>query len=340
MHQHEDKNMKKLLLLLFFFLIPSMTSAHVGYILSEQEFQNASGLSRDVFISVFSSPLYVFLMLFTLVVVLCLVYLLKRSKQIKRMTRNLERKEKDYKRVFPWIIRLSLGIALLGAGSSGVLISPSVQDPTFMFLQTLLGFLLLTGFLLELAIVLTIGLFLFALAGNFYLVGNLDFLALAIAFFFIGESRPGIDDLLEVPCYCLLTKIKDFLPLVLRVGIGGGMMFLALYEKLLNPLTSLQIVEDFSLTAIIPVSAEMWVVSAGLIEFAVGLFLFLGFYTRVTSIIAFAVLSLSFFFFGEDVYSHVTLFGTLSILVVTGGNKWSLDNLISTKKTTRKDHLV
>ncbi len=324
--------MKKILFsLIFLVLSPTIASAHVGYILSEQEFKNASGSSTAIFYSVFSNYQNIVLMVGALLGALLLIALLRRSKYIKRMTTNLELKEMDYKRVFPWIIRLSLGIALLGAGSSGVLISPSVQDSAFMFFQTFLGFLLLTGFLLEIAIVLTIGLFLFALAGNFYLLGNLDFLALAIAFFLIGESRPGVDDLLDLPCFCLLTKVKDFLPLILRIGIGGGMMFLAVYEKLQNPLTSLIIVEEFSLTSIIPVSAEMWVVSAGLIEFAVGLFLLLGFYTRVTSVIAFFILSLSFFFFGEDVYSHVTLFGTLSILVVTGGNKWSIDNLIMKK---------
>jgi uncharacterized membrane protein YphA (DoxX/SURF4 family) len=54
--------------------------------------------------------------------------------------------------------------------------------------------------------------------------------------------------------------------------------------------------------------------------------LFLGFKTRLISVIAFVVLSLSFFYFGEEVYSHVTLFSVLSVLFVTGGGKLIIDN--------------
>lgn len=324
--------MKRFLLLFASLVFPLPAFAHVGYLLSEEEFAEKSGFSVDIFKSVFTDGFNIGLMVATVVIFLVLIALLKNTKYIKTMTKNLERKEDDYQRIFPWIIRLSLGIALLGAGSTGVLISPVMQNESFMFLQTLLGFLLLTGFLLEFSIIITMILFFYALFFNPYLIGNLDFLALAFAFFFIGDSRPGVDDLLEVPCYCLLTKVKDFLPLVLRIGIGTGMIFLALFEKLLNPYTSLQIVHDFALTSIVPVSAEMWVVSAGVIEFFVGLALLLGLYTRFTSVIAFMILSLSFFFFGEDVYSHVTLFGTLSILVVTGGNRWSLDAILEKRR--------
>lgn len=51
----------------------------------------------------------------------------------------------------------------------------------------------------------------------------------------------------------------------------------------------------------------------------------LGLFTRVSAGIAFIVLSLSFFYFGEDVSSHITLFGILSVLFVTQGGAWSLD---------------
>jgi uncharacterized membrane protein YphA (DoxX/SURF4 family) len=104
------------------------------------------------------------------------------------------------------------------------------------------------------------------------------------------------------------------------------MMFLAVYEKFLNPHLSEIVVYNYHLTSIIPVISEMWVLSAGIIEFLVGLFLFLGFKTRLTSAIAFIVFSLSFFYFGEEVYSHVTLFSVLSVLFVTGGVKLSIDN--------------
>ena len=72
----------------------------------------------------------------------------------------------------------------------------------------------------------------------------------------------------------------------------------------------------------------MWVLSTGIIEFIIGLTLVLGAYTRLASAIAFAVLSLSFFYFGEDVASHITLFGILSVLFITQGGKVSVDRKI------------
>jgi uncharacterized membrane protein YphA (DoxX/SURF4 family) len=173
---------------------------------------------------------------------------------------------------------------------------------------------------------LSIILFLFALSKNFYLLGNLEVLASLIALLILSQPKPGLDDLLGIPSFSFLKSFKEFVPLILRIGIVGAMMFLAVYEKFLNPHLSEIVVYNYHLTSIIPVISEMWVLSAGIIEFLVGLFLFLGFKTRLTSAIAFIVFSLSFFYFGEEVYSHVTLFSVLSVLFVTGGVKLSIDN--------------
>jgi uncharacterized membrane protein YphA (DoxX/SURF4 family) len=69
----------------------------------------------------------------------------------------------------------------------------------------------------------------------------------------------------------------------------------------------------------------MWVLSAGLIELAVGLALLLGWHTRTAAAIAFIVLSASFFYFSESVYSHVTLFATLSIIFILGAGSHGID---------------
>ncbi|OGZ57651.1 MAG: hypothetical protein A2827_01240 [Candidatus Spechtbacteria bacterium RIFCSPHIGHO2_01_FULL_43_30] len=236
---------------------------------------------------------------------------------------------KSYFELTSWMMRLGLGIALIGAGTRSALISPILSDfPQFSFIQILLGFLLLSGFLLTPATLLVIFLFLFAILKNFYLFGNADFLALAIALLITANPKPGLDDLLGLPFFSPLKSFKEWVPLVLRVGIGGAMIFLAVYEKFLNPHLSQLVVENYQLTSIIPVSTGMWVLSAGLIEFAVGLVLLIGFQTRLAAVIAFSVLSLSFFYFHEAVYSHVTLFTILSILFVTGGGKLSVDKFV------------
>ena len=85
------------------------------------------------------------------------------------------------------------------------------------------------------------------------------------------------------------------------------------------------------MTAAVPVSAAMWVLSAGMIELAVGLLLILGWRPRLVSAIAFLFLTASFFFFKESVYSHITLFGSLSVIYASGGKV-----LVEPKKIKRK----
>ena len=150
------------------------------------------------------------------------------------------------------------------------------------------------------------------------MLGNLDIAALAIGLLAVANPKPGIDDLLGIKLISPLKFLKTYVPLILRIGIGGAMMFLAVYEKMLNPHLSALVVQNYHLNSVIPVSEAMWVLAAGAIEFLVGFLLLIGHQTRLVVVVAFLVLSLSFFYFHEAVYSHVSLFATLSILFITG----------------------
>lgn len=301
--------------------------AHVGYVISESEIQKKAGSDFLFLLKPLTQPFYLTLMLGAIVVALLLYFLLRRSSFISTRIAFIREKTKSYIELIPWMLRLSLGIALIGAGTAQAFISPVLSNfPLFSFIQILLGFLLFAGFLLGPTIWLAIALFLLALSNDFYLFGNADFFAASVVLLILANPKPGLDDLLGLPFWSPPKRLREFIPLILRVGIGGAMIFLAVYEKFLNPHLSAAVVENFHLTFVIPASPEMWVLSAGLIEFIVGLALLVGFQTRLVAAIAFAVLTLSFFYFSEEVYSHITLFGVLSVLFVTGGGKWSIDS--------------
>ena len=324
------KTARKLLLLLTTSLmLANQAQAHVGYVLTDEEFTQNAGFNLQYLITPFYNPFYLFLMIITVILVAILYYLATHISFILKETAFIKKEAESYKNLVGWMLRLSLGIALIGAGTTGSFVSPILETQGFLsFLQTLIGFLLMTGLLLSPATILIIPLYLYGLYLNPYLLGNLDFFAATIALLIVADGHPGVDDLIGIPFWSPLTKLKEFAPLVLRIGIGTAMMFLALYEKLLNPETAALVAEMYSLNKVIPVSVAMWVVSAGLIEFAVGLLLALGLRTRLTAAIAVAVLSMSFFYFNEEVFSHITLFGVLSVLFVTGGGKLSLDQYI------------
>lgn len=321
-----SKPLANLLIGIVTIILPQAALAHVGYVVSEEEIQRRAGSDFFFLLKPLAEPRYLMLMLGAVAAVLLLYFLLRRTSFVARRIAFIQERTKSYTELISWMLRLSLGIALIGAGTAQTFISPILSPvPQFSFIQILLGFLLLSGFLLGPTALLAAALFLLALSKNFYLLGNADFLAASVALLILANPKPGLDDLLGVPYWSPLKALREFMPLILRVGVGGAMMFLAVYEKFLNPHLFAAVAENFHLTSIIPVSPEMWALSAGLVEFIVGLALFVGFQTRLVAAIAFAVLTLSFFYFGEEVYSHITLFGILSVLFVTGGDRRSID---------------
>ncbi len=300
-------------------LLPRLAEAHVRYVVSGESFDAWAGRD-DLFLLRALSDHSAWILLGASLIVFSVIYVLaSRSRLVKDEHAHIVDCRHQYEAFFPWMIRLALGITLIGAGSSQALLSPGME--TFPFIATiefLLGFLILVGFLLTPATLATILLFFFALGMNSYTLGSTEFLALALSLLIFADPRPGLDHLLELPFLSPFKHLRRFVPLILRLGIGVSMIFLAIYEKFLNPHASALVVEQFSLTRFIPITPEAWVLWVGMVELAIGILLVLGIKTRLVSLIAFIVLSLSFFFFGEQVYAHITLFTVLSILFVTG----------------------
>lgn len=299
----------------------------MGYVLSAGDMQRFSGPDTSLLIQALMEPGNIILIAGTLVLFFVAFYFLKKNALFMHEMVAVKEKAQAYRELIPWIIRLSLGIMLIGAGTANTLISPvAIGFPQYSLIQILLGFFLLSGFLLAPTIVVTSLLYMLAWSQHVYLVGSLEVLALCAAFFLLSNPRPGVDDLFNLWFLQPSWKWQQYAPLALRIGIGIGMIYLALYEKILNPKLAELVVENFSLTSFVPVTPAMWVLGTGLIEFFIGLMLLIGFETRLSSAVAFLVLSLSFFLFKESVSAHVTLFGTLSILFITGGGPWSVDH--------------
>lgn len=323
--------MKKIIALIstasfLFFLTAQNVFAHVRYLVSKEEFEEVAGIDIPFLFSAVQDPKNLMAVAGTLLFFAALYLLEANIPFIKDRIKAIYKRADGYTIFTPWIMRLSIGIAFIGAGVGEFLLSPALPNyPELAFLQIVLGFLFVSGFLVVPAAAVAIYLFFLALSQDFYTIGGLDFLTTALALIILDNEKPGLDDLLGLPKISPFRSLKRFVPLLLRIGIGTSMIMLAVYEKLLNPHASEIIVTSFNLINVVPVSPEMWILSAGIIEFFIGLFLILGLYTRLTSAIAFVVLSLSFFYFGEDVSSHIMLFGTLAVLFITSGGSWSLD---------------
>lgn len=312
--------------------LSNISFAHVGYVLDKHELESKKGNDFLFLLMAFTQPINIAIMIVTLVVVALIYFFLKKNKIFIQKIAYINKRTKQYYIFIPWIARLGLGISLIGAGSTNVLVSPIIgvaqtsSFQLFSFLQVLIGFFILAGFLTGMAALISIIFYAIALSNNFYILGNLDYLGLALTIIALGDAKPGIDDLFGFPFLVSIKNLRKYVHLIIRAALGIAMMFLAVYEKILNPHISQLVVEKYSLAAAIPVSPSMWVLSAGLIEFIVAFAIFVGFKTRLFSAIAFVVLTSSFFYFNEQVFSHVTLFAALSILFITDSGKISVDN--------------
>lgn len=292
--------------------------AHVGYVIGHQELVNNLGSDPHLFANTIFTQQNLSLIIGTIIAVLALWFGLRKIPKLMEWFKNIKHTATTYKEFVPWILRLSLGIAMLGAAGSQVLISPLMPySGPLIAIELILGFSLLFGFLVTPAAIGVITLYIYTLTQDQYFIGNFEVLGAALALIAFGSGRPGFDDLVGIP----ELKFNTLLPHVgevIRVALGTAMTYLALFEKIFNPHISQLVVEKFSLTSFIPVNANMWVVSTGIIELIIGLAFLFNFKVRTISIITFFVLIMTFFAFREEVYAHVTLFGMLSVLFIIG----------------------
>ena len=315
--------------------------AHVSYVVDPEKIEALSGQDWGYILSPLQDPFYLMLIAITLIVTVIVFAACELCTPLRNLCRNIHDRLISYQDFIPMILRISLGVALIVAGTKQALILPNVAGGWVSTIEVVLGFFLLVGFMVRLSGLAALGIFLFGLYTSHYLLGTMETAAAAILVAAYGSKRPCIDDVLEVDALGSLLEplwkqLQIHASFILRIALGSTLIWLAVSEKALNPRLCEAVVIDYHLEKIIPVSTAMWVFAVGVIELAVGLVLVLGLFTRSFSLIAFLVLTLSFFYFRENVAGHVTFFGALIVLMITGADTGSLDSLIA--KKTRNVH--
>jgi uncharacterized membrane protein YphA (DoxX/SURF4 family) len=121
----------------------------------------------------------------------------------------------------------------------------------------------------------------------------------------------------------------DVVPLLIRLGLGGAFAASGIVDKLVIYDQALEAVHQYGLTAVVPVTPQMWVIGASATETGLGVSVLSGIMTRFSAIVAFVVLTLALFALPDDpVIAHVALFGLSSALVVLGAGRWSIDRAL------------
>ncbi|TKX80622.1 DoxX family protein [Halorubrum sp. SD626R] len=267
----------------------------------------------------------------------------------------LREKLAGYGDLVPWMLRLAVGLPLVGAGFQGYLFAPTLSfdpgaSPLLRVLFIGLGFCLLFG--LATRIVSAVGLLTYAwvfLAVDSLVVLAVEYVPILVALAILGGGRPSADDmLLEVastpgsyygridPVHHLkafldgsAAPLRRYVPTVLRVGMGVSFVYLGLIQKLADPGSALQVVEKYDLTSVVPVDPGLWVVGAGVTEIAVGLALIFGFFTRGAAALSFVLFTTTLFGLPDDpVLAHVALFGMASAVFTLGSGPLAFDRWV------------
>ncbi len=333
-----------------------LASGHVKYVTDD------SGAIDPVafLITALSDPVNLLLLGGGAVSALVVVVAYIRLQPLQADVRAARRALRSYRDLIPWMLRLSLGLPLVGAGYNGYLFSPIVTPEGGELVVRLfgigVGFLLLFG--LGTRLVAAIGLvgYLIGLALNPALLLAFEYLPAFIAIVLVGGGRPSADHMIHRmadddrtlysrldPLHASLVEpfrdriepYRALAPTIVRVGLGIAFIYLGLAEKLLAPAQALAVVEKYDLTAVVLVAPELWVVGAGLTEIAVGLVLIVGLLTRGTAAVAFLLFTTTLFGLPDDpVLAHVSLFGLASVLLVTGSGPYALDGHFRRHKDT------
>jgi uncharacterized membrane protein YphA (DoxX/SURF4 family) len=311
--------------------------AHVDYVTDPEPSPDPIGFVLDTLAQPGALPM----LAIGLVVVLLAVLAWGRWRPLEEARLRLIERAAGYREYLPWIVRLSVGLVVIGAGLSRVAFMPTLDaSGAFALVLTACGFGLLLGLAVRPAALVALAAYLVTLIGNPELVMMLDVAGGLGVAALLGPGRPSLDDLLRAafprgPGARVATenlaggRYDDLVPLLVRLGLGGAFAASGIADKLLIYDQALEAVGQYGLTRVVPVSPELWVLGAIIIETALGLAIVLGVLTRFSAVVGFAVLTLALFALPDDpVIAHVGLFGLSSVLVVTGAGRWSLDAMV------------
>jgi uncharacterized membrane protein YphA (DoxX/SURF4 family) len=254
----------------------------------------------------------------------------------------------SYRPYLGWMLRLGIGLPLVGAGFSGYYFSPSVPAEARL-LQVLLGFALLFGLATRLVAAAGLVAYVAGLTANGpELLLASEFVGGFLGILVVGPGQPSADMLLRrvmVTDGTLLSRFRgvptpggvlnraglthELGPVLIRAGLGLNFVYLGVTQKWLRPADGLAVVARYDLTSVVPVSPELWVFGAGLVELGIGILFLTGCFTRGAAVAGFVVLTMTLFGLSNDpVLAHVTLFGLTSALLITGSGRYSLDETL------------
>jgi uncharacterized membrane protein YphA (DoxX/SURF4 family) len=209
--------------------------------------------------------------------------------------------------------------------------------------QGYIGIALLTGFLTRPAAAAMLFLLLYSLF-KFPISDCVDLLpmyGIAIYLLIAGRGKYSFDRLLSIDGHDSTERLVAATA-VLRVFVGIGLAVLGLDEKLIHPQLALNLLQQFpqlNLLAVAGCGNDMFVLLAGLVEFALGIALACGIFPRLIIAVLCLLFTATTLVFGTaEFVGHLPYCAVFAAIMLRGANgsvTWKVPRLVSLRPRPR-----
>ena len=231
-----------------------MTSlAHVSYTVDPAKLEALAGSDWGFVLSPLSDPLYLTLIVITLVVSVVGFVVGETFAPIRDYCRAIHDRLLEYRNHVPFFLRLALAVALIISGTRQFIFLPNVPGAGIGNLEIFLGFSILVGFMVRVSALAVLGVYIYGLVTSHYLLGTMESAAAALVVAAYGaKTGPSIDGILGVDvlgkmCERMWNHICENTGPIIRVALGFTLMWLAVTEKAMNPRVCEAVVIDLDL---------------------------------------------------------------------------------------------
>lgn len=167
---------------------------HVGYVTDEEASPDPIGFLLDAL----ADPATLLVLGGGAIVILALLAAWARVRPLEPARERFVRRAQSYRPYVPWMLRLAIGLVVIGAGLGRALFVPNVPLEGWPYLVlTALGFLLLLGFAVRPVALLGLAAYLVALVLDPRLIVIFDVAGGLAAVAVVGPGAPSLDDLLR-----------------------------------------------------------------------------------------------------------------------------------------------
>lgn len=327
-------------LIVFAFFIPSAILAHEAYVLPTQTFWTMLHTPFDPrAFQALNDPHNLSLTLMITAGVIT-VYLLNFAFRLSKLGERVHRAIESIRFLGPIFVRIAISASFFASALSWSFLGPELSLhslPVPGLLRSVLfaaSAMIAFGLFTELAGLISLIIFTFGFAFfGIYLFTYFNYLGEIIVLFLFGMRKWSLDGLLFGPKNWL-AKYNHHTTTIVRMCYGFALMYAAITVKFLHPDMTMKVVNDWHLTQfhwLFPSDPLLVVLGAGLAEFAIGFFIFLGFEMRLTVAISLFYITLSLLYFRELVWPHLMLYG-ISLDLVIQPETFTLDHLFFAEK--------